>query len=296
MHIGEKIKRLRTAKLMTQSELVGREITRNMLSRIENGAAQPSMATVKYIAERLNVSAGFLLADEDDEILYFKSAEIGNIKKAYVNGNYSLCREMCKNSEWVDDELKLMLAESTVRVAIEEFCHGNLRHTAELFDEAVEHCSETIYDMSVTFARIKDYFKYMSFISPTLSSNLFDDNDNSKLPILGEDFCVYSRAFSYGEEHGYSECFFVNRILVELPENSAYRMHIYAKKLIEEKRYREGYEVLHQIIFNETCEIPEPMLYFVLGDIELCCKEIDDFKGAYDFSKSKLDLMQKLLS
>ena len=48
MHIGEKIKRLRTAKLMTQSELVGREITRNMLSRIENGAAQPSMATVKY--------------------------------------------------------------------------------------------------------------------------------------------------------------------------------------------------------------------------------------------------------
>ena len=81
MQIGEKIKRLRCAKLMTQSELVGGEITRNMLSRIENGAAQPSMATVKYIAERLNVSAGFLLADEDDEILYFKSAEIGNIKK-----------------------------------------------------------------------------------------------------------------------------------------------------------------------------------------------------------------------
>ena len=53
MQIGEKIKKLRTAKLMTQSELVGGEITRNMLSRIENGAAQPSMATVKYIAERL---------------------------------------------------------------------------------------------------------------------------------------------------------------------------------------------------------------------------------------------------
>ena len=55
--IGEKIKRLRCAKLMTQSELVGGEITRNMLSRIENGAAQPSLDTLRYIAKKLNKSA-----------------------------------------------------------------------------------------------------------------------------------------------------------------------------------------------------------------------------------------------
>ena len=296
MHIGEKIKRLRTAKLMTQSELVGGEITRNMLSRIENGAAQPSMATIKYIAERLNVSAGFLLADEDDEILYFKSAEIGNIKKAYANGNYSLCREMCKNSEWSDDELTLMLAESTSRVAIEEFCHGNLRLCAELFDEATEYCSQTIYDASITLARIRDYFEYMGFISPTLDSNASDDSDDANLPSLNEEFCIYSRAFSYGEAHGYSDGYFVNSALSDLSENSAYRIHIEAKRLIEEQKYRQGYEALRSILFNDTCEIPEPMLYFVLGDIELCCKEIDDFKSAYDFSKSKLDLMQKLLS
>ena len=80
MNIGEKIKRIRTAKLMTQRELAGGEITRNMLSRIENGAAQPSMSTVRYIAERLNVSPGFLLAGEEDEWLYFKSNEMNNIK------------------------------------------------------------------------------------------------------------------------------------------------------------------------------------------------------------------------
>ena len=51
MEIGEKIKKIRTAKLMTQSELAGTEITRNMLSQIENGSAQPSMATVLYIAQ-----------------------------------------------------------------------------------------------------------------------------------------------------------------------------------------------------------------------------------------------------
>ena len=296
MHIGEKIKRLRTAKLMTQSELVGGEITRNMLSRIENGAAQPSMATIKYIAERLNVSAGFLLADEDDEILYFKSAEIGNIKKAYANGNYSLCREMCKNSEWSDDELTLMLAESTSRVAIEEFCHGNLRLAAELFDEAGEYCSKTIYDASIILARIRDYFEYMTFISPTLDSNSSDESNGDSLPMLNEEFSVYSRAFAYGEAYGYSDGYLMSGALSKLSDNGAYKIHIEAKRLIEEQNYRDGYEALRSILFNDTCESPEPMLYFVLGDIELCCKEIDDFKSAYDFSKSKLDLMQKLLS
>ena len=66
MNIGEKIRELRVAKLMTQSELAGSHITRNMLSCIENGTAQPSLSTILYIASRLNVPAGFLLAEEGD--------------------------------------------------------------------------------------------------------------------------------------------------------------------------------------------------------------------------------------
>ena len=72
MEIGEKIKMLRTAKLMTQKELAGSEITRNMLSRIENGAAQPSLDTLRYIAKKLNVSAGFLLAVQYPPDVAFK--------------------------------------------------------------------------------------------------------------------------------------------------------------------------------------------------------------------------------
>ena len=294
MHIGEKIKRLRTAKLMTQSELVGTEITRNMLSRIENGAAQPSMATIEYIAERLNVSAGILLADEADEILYFKSVEIGNIKKAYSNKDYALCREMCINSEWIDDELELILAESTTHVAIEEFSHGNLRHAAELFDEAVECCGKTIYDTSYLQSRIKCYFDYMGFISPTLDLNeTYEKNDS--LPIVSDGFCLYSYIFLYGEEQGYRNIPLIDKML-DILGKSSYEFHIRAKLLIEEGRFQEGYEVLHTLLFCDNGELPEPMLYFALGDIEICCKEIDDFKGAYDFSKSKIELMQKLLN
>ena len=293
MQIGEKIKRLRTAKLMTQSELVGGEITRNMLSRIENGAAQPSMATVKYIAERLNVSAGFLLADEDDEILYFKSAEIGNIKRAFANKDYALCREMCKNSEWCDDELMLMLAESTLHVAINSFLHGSLRSAAELFDEAIFCCAKTIYNPSLILARAKCYFDYMSLISPTLASN--EDEPDIALPLATDSFCIYSYLFISGEAGGYKSIPMLNRALEAIYKTS-YELHIRARLLIEEGRYQEGYDALRTILYNDNGELPEPMLYFVLGDIELCCKEIGDFKGAYDFSKNKIELMQKLLS
>ena len=294
MQIGEKIKRLRTAKLMTQSELVGGEITRNMLSRIENGAAQPSMSTIKYIAERLNVSPGFLLADEGDEILYFKSAEISNIKKAYANKDYALCRQMCQNSEWSDDELMLIFAESTARVAIEAFSHGNLRHASELFDEAIEYCSKTVYDTSLILSRVKCYFDYMSYISPTLDSNeIYGEAD--EFPIVKDAFCIYSYIFLSGVNEGYKNIPLIDKA-IEYLGTSSYEMHIRAKLFIEEEKYQDGYEVLHRLLFNDNGELPEPMLYFVLGDIELCCKEIDDFKGAYDFSNSKIELMQKLLS
>lgn len=296
MHVGEKIKKLRTAKLMTQSELVGGEITRNMLSCIENGTAQPSMATIKYIAKRLNVSPGFLLAEEDDEILYFKSAEIGNIKKAYSNNDYGLCREMCINSEWRDDELMLILAESTLHVAIDVFARGNLHKASALFDEVIECCAQTIYNTDMVMGLVQSYFRYMSYISPTLDSNSADIGAVSKLPFLNDAFFIYSSLFLAGEQQGYRNIPFREEKLLMLEQESSYAMHIRAKSLMEECKYSDGYGILYELLFNDSYEIPEPMLYFIFSDLEVCCKETEDFKGAYDFSRSKIDLMQKLLS
>ena len=99
MNIGEKIKKLRTAKMMTQSELAGTAITRNMLSQIENGVARPSLETVQYIASRLNISPGYLLSEGTDEQVFLKYREIINIKRAYMAEDYRICRDMCLHTE-----------------------------------------------------------------------------------------------------------------------------------------------------------------------------------------------------
>ncbi|WP_088292877.1 helix-turn-helix domain-containing protein [Bacillus mycoides] len=66
--LGEKIKTLRKEKKFTQTELAGSELTKSMLSQIENGKATPSMKTLKYIAKKLGCETSFLLEEDDAEI------------------------------------------------------------------------------------------------------------------------------------------------------------------------------------------------------------------------------------
>ncbi|WP_144609688.1 helix-turn-helix domain-containing protein [Bacillus cereus] len=67
--LGEKIKALRKEKKLTQTELAGLELTKSMLSQIENGKATPSMKTLQYIAEKLECEMSFLLEEDEGEIV-----------------------------------------------------------------------------------------------------------------------------------------------------------------------------------------------------------------------------------
>ena len=54
--LGKRIKEARLSKKMTQSEVVGDFITRNMLSQIESGSATPSVKTLEYLCKVLELS------------------------------------------------------------------------------------------------------------------------------------------------------------------------------------------------------------------------------------------------
>lgn len=63
MTLGEKLRQARLEAGLSQRQLCGDQITRNMLSQIENGSANPSMATLQYLAQKLNKPVGFFLED-----------------------------------------------------------------------------------------------------------------------------------------------------------------------------------------------------------------------------------------
>lgn len=61
MTIGEKIRQSRQALGLSQRQLCGEKITRNMLSQIENGSARPSMDTLSYLAGQLGKPVSYFL-------------------------------------------------------------------------------------------------------------------------------------------------------------------------------------------------------------------------------------------
>ena len=79
MDLGEKLKKVRLDAGLSQRQVCGERITRNMLSQIENGSARPSMDTLRYLADRLGKPLGYFL-DTDSDSLHAA-------RLAYAEGN-----------------------------------------------------------------------------------------------------------------------------------------------------------------------------------------------------------------
>lgn len=67
MALGSRIRKIRKEQKMTLVDLAGDQITKGMLSLIENEKSKPSMETLEYLAGKLNVSIGYLTHEGDEE-------------------------------------------------------------------------------------------------------------------------------------------------------------------------------------------------------------------------------------
>ena len=64
MDLGQKIKAARLEMGLSQRQLCGAFMTRNMLSLIENGSARPSMDTLRYLAQGLQKPVSYFLEEQ----------------------------------------------------------------------------------------------------------------------------------------------------------------------------------------------------------------------------------------
>ena len=293
MNIGEKIRNLRVAKLMTQAELAGNQITRNMLSCIENGAAQPSLSTICYIAGRLNVPVGFLLAEEGDEIVYRKMNSLSNIKRAYAAGDWWGCKSLCLSGcPEPDDEISLLLADCDVGIAISEFWRGRLRSSCRFFDEALSYAEKTLYQTEHIKAQARVFFHYMERISTTLYSDMLEPTASAEgsFAYISPFSCYVDAldALAYGDMQK------VNSFLNTADETSFFAKHIRIAVLMSEGQYERAKEQLFYLLKAQE-PLNEIELYTVLSELEVCCREVEDYKNAYHFASERVGLLENLL-
>ncbi|MBM6839882.1 helix-turn-helix transcriptional regulator, partial [Clostridium saudiense] len=68
MEIGEKIKRMRIEKALTQEELANRcELSKGFISQLENDLTSPSIATLIDILEILGTNLKEFFSDDKEE-------------------------------------------------------------------------------------------------------------------------------------------------------------------------------------------------------------------------------------
>ncbi|MDR1735801.1 MAG: helix-turn-helix domain-containing protein [Oscillospiraceae bacterium] len=64
MNLGSRIREARLQKQLTQKDVVGEYMTRNMLSKIENGSATPSVKTLEFLSAALELPISYLVSEE----------------------------------------------------------------------------------------------------------------------------------------------------------------------------------------------------------------------------------------
>ena len=92
MELGEKIRQARQELGLSQRQLCGDVITRNMLSQIENGSANPSMATLQYLAAQLGKPVSYFLQEET--VLSPNPALLQQTRQAYSQRQYRTALDM----------------------------------------------------------------------------------------------------------------------------------------------------------------------------------------------------------
>ena len=137
MDIGERLKSARLEAGLSQRQLCGDVITRNMLSLIENGSARPSMDTLTYLAGRLGKPVGYFL--EEDAVLSPNQPVMAAARQAFAEGAWEQALAALKDyrsGDMFDWEADLLLAMSAMALAEEAMEQGKLPYGAALLEDA----------------------------------------------------------------------------------------------------------------------------------------------------------------
>lgn len=135
MELGKKLKQARLDAGLSQRQLCGDEITRNMLSQIENGSARPSMDTLRYLAARLEKPMSYFLEDAPSPA----EARMAQARGALRAGEYADIPALLEDlpDSCFDEERQLLLTLAALALAEQAIREGRLPYARQLLQNAV---------------------------------------------------------------------------------------------------------------------------------------------------------------
>ena len=280
MTLGEKIKKARKEKKITQASIAADVITRNMLSYIENGTANPSLDTLKHIATKLELPIGYLLSDDDDLFLFKKAEKIDDIRQLFRDKKYSQVISLCEGLGGTDDEIAFIMTVSATNYGRDLMKSGSLNTAKIMLNMAQELSRKTVYPTDTYRNIIPMYLAVCENIQAPLLE--FDTNSYLQGMLENEDFEFY-KYLTHDFDFNYSV--------------SEYASHLEAKRLMKERNYIGALQIMKRISEEKAYnEYNAHFMFCLYADIEACAKQILDFETAYKYSSKRLSLIESFKS
>lgn len=288
MTLGQKIRAARIERGMTQKQLVGKYITRNMLSKIENDSATPSVRTLEYLAEQLKLDPGYFISGSH----YSNGSSpdgLDDMRAAYREGRYLDCIALLEASQAsaTTDEGYLLRSKASLAAAKEALAAGNIPAAKELADNADYYNKEGMYYSAETDAE-------MSLVLAECALEL----DISEFEYHAGEYERAVKSISYNTRYILAKADYLRRTgetelaeiqlnsMTAIPEGSAGKFH-YIKGLVFFDSSRLEYAIKELSLAEEFANEDNVLLHKIYSALEDVYLKQEDYKMAHLYASKQ---------
>lgn len=266
MELGHKIKQARLEAGLSQRQLCGGHITRNMLSQIEHGTARPSMDTLRILAAGLGKPISYFL--EDQAVTSPNQDTMNRSREAFRSGDPGQALEILENYRAPDPvfDMEAAYLRALCRMALAEqaISQERLPYAVHLLEQAAEDATGTPY---FTEALERQRVLLMAQTAPARAVSLA-----AELPVDDRELLLRARgALENGNADRAGEY-----LDAAQDRDAPYWQLLRGEVLFAQGEYARAAERFRQAESQYPRQTAERL--------ETCYRELGDFKQAYEYA------------
>lgn len=284
--IGDRIKEIRHERGMTQKELAGGTVSRNMLSMIESGAAVPSIETLLSLAKSLSVTPAYFFAGEDELALYSKKDAVQKLHQYLSAGDFESTAELCSEYASNDAEMRQYLVLAYLNIAKDHLDKYMLGTATKYLRQAADAARSLPYGAECVIGMCNYAITLTECVSKdTIPDILTDSEFISQIPIPAE-FNAYIYAYKAIPDGNADIASAIARSGIL---NKFLSLHIRGAVLMRSEDFEGAARILDLALSSDDGGFYSR--YKLICDLEVCRKHLGDFEMAYSLSTGRMEML-----
>lgn len=271
--IGARIRQLRQKKHMTQGDLCGEHISRNMLSMIENGKATPSLETLDFLAQQLNVSLSYLLADDGEAALFDQADHLEELTALYEKKNWQGAIDCAEMHTLSDDRVHLILSDCHMQLGVQAYQNGLFLAAKDALNRSLWYIRRTRYPTDSIQETVALYqYLLEQLLYGDESKKLSDLSDEKQREIL-------YRLLPAAKEAGNTAPDFAD-VLTE----KCHRDLIHALQRMHQGAWQEAKDLLLCVLPDPSVQKDTMLRLMIYRYLESCYCALRQFEQAHEYA------------